>query len=285
MRFGLNFPLAGIFSNLRVTTELAREADASGWDGFFVWDHILIDGAHSVADPWLALALIADATSRLVIGPLVTPLYRRHPAKLAQEAVTLDHLSNGRLILGAGLGSDEFNEISVFGGPLDDVVRAQLLDEGLAILSGLWTGKRFSFDGDHYHIHDAQMAASLQSPRIPLWIAASWPRKRPMRRAARFEGVVAVRGDMRSSLPPEAISEMVTYIRGLRVSNDSFEVVHFGQIADLRANEAGDYVASYAAVGVTWIVETMPFAIGSLDQVRARIRRGPPTNSWVSNTG
>ena len=157
MRFGLNFPLAGIFSNLRVTTELAREAEASGWDGFFVWDHILIDGAHSVADPWLALALIADATSRLVIGPLVTPLYRRHPAKLAQETVTLDHLSNGRLILGAGLGSDEFSEISVFGGPLDDVIRAQLLDEGLEILAGLWTGKQFSFDGDHYHIQDAQM--------------------------------------------------------------------------------------------------------------------------------
>jgi alkanesulfonate monooxygenase SsuD/methylene tetrahydromethanopterin reductase-like flavin-dependent oxidoreductase (luciferase family) len=267
---------------LRVTTELAREAEASGWDGFFVWDHILIAGAQSVADPWLALALIADATSRVVIGPLVTPLYRRHLGKLAQETVTLDHLSNGRLILGAGLGSDVLNEISAFGGPLDDVIRAHMLDEGLEILTALWTGKRFSFDGQHYHIHDAQIVpASLQSPRIPVWIAASWRRKGPMRRAARFDGVVAVRGDMRSSLSPAAIGEMVTDIRGLRASNDSFEVVHFGQIADLQANEARDHVASYAKVGVTWMVETMPFAIGSLDQVRARIRRGPPTNQWL----
>lgn len=104
-----------------------------------------------------------------------------------------------------------------------------------------------------------------------------------MRRAARFDGVVAVRGNMCSSLSPAAIGEMVTYIRGLRVSNGSFEVVHFGQIADFQGNEARDYVASYAEVGVTWIVETIPFAIGSLDHVRARIRRGPPTSQWPSN--
>ena len=277
MRFGLNFPLAGKFSDLEATSELAKEAEVAGWDGCFVWDHLRIADAKSVADPWMALALIAQATSRITIGPLVTPLYRRHLGKLAQETVTLDHLSNGRLVMGVGLGSDEFGEISAFEGPLDDVVRAKMLDEGLEILTGLWTGKRFIFNGEYYRIRDAQnVPACYQSPRIPVWIAASWQRKRPMRRAARFDGVVAVRGDMRSSLTATAVGEMVSYINGFRDSGSPFDIVHFGQTADLLAGDARAYVASYAGVGVTWLVETIPFDTESIEQTRRRIRRGPP---------
>src|ERR1700759_1609985 len=146
MRFGLSFPLAEQLSDVAAAAELAREAEAAGWDGFFVWDHLSLAGAQPIADPWQALALIAQATRRIRLGPLVTPLYRHHPAKLALETITLDHLSRGRLIMGAGLGSDLFHEISAFGGPLDDMLRAEMLDEGLAILTGLWSGQPFSFE-------------------------------------------------------------------------------------------------------------------------------------------
>ena len=146
MRFALNLPLAGIFSDISLVAQLAKEAEASGWDGCFVWDHLRLTGTTSNADPWLALALVAHETTRIKLGPLVTPIFRRHLGKLAQETTTLDHLSNGRLIMGIGLGSDEFGEISAFGGPIDDLIRSEMLEEGLEILTRLWDGERVSFE-------------------------------------------------------------------------------------------------------------------------------------------
>jgi alkanesulfonate monooxygenase SsuD/methylene tetrahydromethanopterin reductase-like flavin-dependent oxidoreductase (luciferase family) len=275
MRFGLNTPLSGIFNDLSVLPDMAREAEASGWDGFFVWDHLSIAGVQRLADPWMALALIAQATDKIRVGPLVTPLYRRHPAKLAFETVTLDHLSNGRLIMGAGLGSDMFGEISAFGGPLDDKVRAQMLDEGLAVLIGLWTGEPFYFEGKHYHLKHAQVSpACMQVPRIPIWIAASWQRTAPMRRAARYEGMVAVRGDL-GLLSPAQIKEMAVYAQGFRPSDTPFDIVHFGSTIELQPLEARELIASYAQAGVTWWIETLPIE-ARLDQARRRIRLGPP---------
>jgi alkanesulfonate monooxygenase SsuD/methylene tetrahydromethanopterin reductase-like flavin-dependent oxidoreductase (luciferase family) len=276
VRFGLNFPLSGLFSDISLVSELAKEAEACGWDGCFVWDHLRIAGTESNSDPWLALALIVHATNRITIGPLVTPIFRRHLGKLAQETVTLDHLSNGRLIMGIGLGSDEFGEISAFGGPLDDLVRSEMLDEGLQILTEFWSGQRVTFEGKHYRIRDAQiLPACFQSPRIPIWVAASWGRKRPMRRAARFDGLVTVRGDMASSLTPAATEEMVSYVRGIRTSRSPFEVVHFGHIGEVPVDEVRTYVESYADAGVTWWIETFAFGSQDIDQIRAQIRRGP----------
>jgi alkanesulfonate monooxygenase SsuD/methylene tetrahydromethanopterin reductase-like flavin-dependent oxidoreductase (luciferase family) len=272
MRFGLNTPLSGVFSDL---PDMAREAEASGWDGFFVWDHLSIAGAQRLADPWMALALIAQATEKIRIGPLVTPLYRRHPAKLAYETVTLDHLSHGRLIMGAGLGSDMFGEISAFGGPLDDKVRAQMLDEGLAVLIGLWTGEPFYFKGKHYQLKHAQVVpACMQVPRIPIWIAASWRRKAPMRRAARYEGMVAVRGDL-GLLSPAQIKEMALYAQGFRPAHTPFDIVHFGSTIGLQPLEARELITSYAQAGVTWWIETLSIE-ARLDQAMRRIRPGPP---------
>jgi alkanesulfonate monooxygenase SsuD/methylene tetrahydromethanopterin reductase-like flavin-dependent oxidoreductase (luciferase family) len=277
VRFGLNFPLAGVFSDVSLVSELAREAEMSGWDGCFVWDHLRVAGARSNADPWVSLALIAHATSRIKIGPLVTPIYRRHLGKLAQETATIDHLSNGRLVMGVGLGSDEFGEITAFGGPLDDGIRSEMLDEGLQILTGLWTGEPLSFEGKHYHNHQAQIVPScLQSPRIPIWVAASYGRKRPMRRAARFDGVVTVRGDMVSELTASATQEMVTFIRNVRTSESAFDIVHFERTSERSAADARDHVRSYVEMGVTWWIETMPFDSDDLNQIRDQIHRGPP---------
>ena len=277
VQFGLNFPLAGILSNVSLVAQLAKEAEASGWDGCFVWDHLRITGTASNADPWLALALIAHETTRIKLGPLVTPIFRRNLGKLAQETTTLDHLSDGRLIMGIGLGSDEFGEISAFGGPINDLIRSEMLEEGLEILTRLWSGQRVSFEGKHHRIRDAQiLPPCLQSPRIPIWIAASWGHKRPMRRAARFDGVVAVRGDMTSSLKPAAMREMTCYIAEFRTSTSAFDIVHFGQTANLSDREARLYVQAYADVGVTWWIETLPLNVEKIEPIRERIRRGPP---------
>src|SRR5580658_3833052 len=212
MRFGLSFPLACQLSDVAAVAELAKEAEIAGWDGVFVWDHLKLIGTPSLADPWVALALIAQATQRIRFGTLVTPLFRRNPAKLAFETVTLDHLSQGRLILGVGLGSDLFGEISAFGGPLDDRVRAQMLDEGLAVLMGLWSGEPFSFSGTYFKVNDTCfLPAPVQFPRIPIWVAGTWPKRPPFRRAARYDGVIPVTGDIRSALSAADLSELIDY--------------------------------------------------------------------------
>ncbi|HEY2107421.1 MAG TPA: LLM class flavin-dependent oxidoreductase [Candidatus Binataceae bacterium] len=172
MRFGISFTTFDLYSDVRVLADLAREAEDAGWDGCFVWDHIQAGWLDTVADPWVALTAITLATLRIRVGTLVTPLYRRHPWKLARETVTLDHLSQGRLILGVGLGSDLYGEISAFGGPLDDRVRARMLDEGLAVLTGLWSGEPFSFAGEYFQVNNTRfIPAPMQSPRIPIWVA------------------------------------------------------------------------------------------------------------------
>jgi alkanesulfonate monooxygenase SsuD/methylene tetrahydromethanopterin reductase-like flavin-dependent oxidoreductase (luciferase family) len=169
MKFAFDTPQFGAFADPRLLAQLAHEAEDAGWDAFFLWDHIQVGWPDPVADPWIALAAIAMATSRILIGPIVTPLYRRHPWKLARETVTLDHLSGGRVVLGVGLGDDVFGEIRTFDGPMDPRTRAAMLDEGLAVLLGLWSAEKFSFEGAHYTIRDAQfLPAPLQKPRIPI---------------------------------------------------------------------------------------------------------------------
>ena len=275
MRFGIDFPISGEYSDARLLAELAREAEAAGWDGCFVWDHIQIN-AEPVADAWIALAAIATSTRQIRLGPLVTPLFRRHPWKVARESVTLDHLSQGRVILGVGLGSDTFREISTFNGPLDDRTRAEMLDEELTIITGLWKGAPFSFSGKHYRVEQAQFLPNpLQSPRIPIWIGGSWPHRAPFRRAARYDGAVPVMGDLSNSLKPADIADLVKYIHRSRTTTAHFEVVQFGSTS---GNDLQDrkLVTSYASAGATWWVETVDPSRQTLVKVRERIVRGPP---------
>ena len=276
MRFALDFPNSGEYSDPQLLADLACEAEDAGWDGCFVWDHIQLGLGEPAADPWITLAAMATATQRIRIGPLVTPLFRRYPWKVARETVTLDHLSKGRLTLGIGLGSDAFGEISAFGGPLDDHIRAEMLDEALAVIVGLWSGQRFSFTGRHYRVEQAQfLPTPRQSPRIPIWIAGTWPHKAPFRRAARFDGVVPVIGDFSTSLTPIDVAYVVQFVRQLRPLNSHFDVVHFSSImADYE--HAREIVTSYSNAGATWWVETIDPKHHSLAQIRHRIHMGTP---------
>jgi alkanesulfonate monooxygenase SsuD/methylene tetrahydromethanopterin reductase-like flavin-dependent oxidoreductase (luciferase family) len=210
----------------RVVARLAAEAEAAGWDGFFLWDHIRHAApVRAVADVWVALAAVASATSRVRIGPMVTPLSRRRVHKLARETATLDLLSSGRLTLGVGLGARGTGELTPFGEVTDARGRAKLLDQGLADLTRYWSGE---FE-----------PVPVQQPRIPVWVAAEWPHRRPVQRAARWDGLFPIR------LPgPEALAELAAEVRAARPPDAPFDFA-----VDV---PPGDDPAPWAAAGATW---------------------------------
>lgn len=233
----------------RLLAELAGLSESHGWDGFFLWDHIVYRApVRAVADPWVALAAIACATERLRIGPMVTPLSRRRVHKLARETLTLDHLSRGRLTLGVGLGSSNNGELEPFGEVADARERARLLDQGLDRLSAFWGGEF--------------QPPPVQQPRIPVWVAARWPNRRPVRRAARWDGLFVI------ELPgTEALAELASEIAELR----SGEPGGFDLVVEITP---GDDAPPWERAGATWVLTG--FGLAPLERdVRAAIEAGP----------
>jgi hypothetical protein len=280
MQFAINTPNFGSFGDARLLAELAHEAEDAGWDGFFVWDHIggSPEQALPMADPWIALAAMVMATSRIKLGPMVTPLPRRRPWKLAREGVTLDRLSHGRLILGVGIGSDSFfKEYSTYGESLDDKLHGAMLDEGLDVLVQLWSGERVNYTGRHYQLHDALfLPTPLQQPRIPIWIAGVWPFKKPFQRAARWDGVCPLK-QAYQLMQPEDIREMLSYIRQFRMIDEPFDVLASGNTSGTERQEDLDLIRPYAEAGATWWQESFAGSDSlELEAVRTRIQQGPP---------
>src|SRR5438128_1525203 len=235
MQYGITLPNAGACGDPRVLADLAREAEEAGWDGVFVWDALylaeMVDPAKAVTcDPWIALAAVATRTERIRIGTLVTPLTRRRPWKVARETVTLDHLSNGRLVLPVGLGWLGDGGFSKVGEETDRNTRAAMLDEALAILTGLWSGQPFSFSGEHYRVDEMTfLPKPVQSPRIPIWVIGAWPKAKSMARAMRYDGVIPVKaGDDNgfwAMLTPGDVSELKAYIAEQRPQAGPFDMV------------------------------------------------------------
>jgi len=244
MKRGVFLPPFGSFGELPDLIDLAVTAETAGWDGFFLWDHLVhrVDGPYF--DAWIALAAIAARTERIRLGPLVTPVPRRRPWKLAREAVSVDRLSGGRLVLGVGIGTDHSGEFSAFGEPADDRTRAELLDDGLDIITKLWTGEPAHHDGAHFHVNGACfLPRPLQQPRIPIWSAVHWPHRRPLRRAARYDGVVPV-----GEIPPDAVSELLSEVRRHRTAPGTFDVAIPSWTATAPAHD-------YEHTGATWWLE------------------------------
>ena len=201
---------------------------------------------------------------------MVTPLPRRRPWVVARQAVTLDHLSGGRLILGVGLGFPPDREYTALGEDPDDRVRAQKLDESLKIIDGLWSGKPFAFSGEHYTIEETTFSPRpLQQPRIPIWVAGMWPSRAPMRRAARWDGAFPIRSDL-AFLDVATMNEIAAYVAKHRRSGRAFDLV-IGRDLPADHAEARDAVAAYAAAGATWWIESDQ----TPDEVRAKLMRGP----------
>lgn len=276
MRYAISIPNIGdAFGDPRFAADLAVEAEAAGWDGFFVWDHIGADWAWVVSDPWVTLAAIAVRTTSLIIGTGVTPLPRRRPWKVARETVTLDRLAGGRVRLGVGIGTDAEHEYSCFDERGDDKLHGAMLDEGLDVLTGLWSGEPFSYQGAHYRITNAVfLPTPVQQPRIPIWVAGLWPNKKPFRRAAQWDGVWPIGRD--GPMTPDDIRAMLGYIGRHRADDRAFDVVFGGEtLGTDRAADAAK-VAAYAEAGVTWWVEGLSNWRGSIADQRQRLRQGPP---------
>ena len=280
MQFAINTPNFGSFGEARILAELACEAEDAGWDGFFVWDHIggSPEQAQPMADPWIALAAMVMVTHRIKLGPMVIPLPRRRPWKLARESVTLDRLSQGRLILGMGIGSDSFfKEYSTYGESQDDKLHGAMLDEGLDVLVRLWSGMRVNYTGQHYQLHDALfLPTPLQRPRIPIWIAGFWPVKKPFRRAAQWDGVCPLK-QADQLMQPHDIQEMLTYMRQFRTNDDPFDVLATGNTSGREHQRDLDMIMPYVEAGATWWQESFAGSDAEeLKAVRTRIQQGPP---------
>jgi hypothetical protein len=283
MRYGIHIHNYGDYADPRLLIELAREAEAAGWDGVFVCDHLTMtgpSGPEPVANPWIALAAMALATQRVRLGPMVTPIPRRRPWQLASEAVTLDALAGGRLILGVGAGTALSQSFTPFEEELDARRRADRLDEGLEVLTGLWSGQAFRYHGAHFRVDDvAFLPRPVQRPRIPIWVGTTWPHRRPFRRAARWDGFFAdvegvdwMRGEIMTA--PD-LRAMVEYTRSQRASDEHFDVVIGGRSPTDPA-QATDFLGPYAEAGLTWWMEGIHPAFGSPEDLRTRVRRGPP---------
>ncbi|HEU4673400.1 MAG TPA: LLM class flavin-dependent oxidoreductase [Candidatus Limnocylindrales bacterium] len=269
----------GIILNVgepRTLADLAAEAEAAGWDGVFSYDAIAI-GPDEMYDPWVVLAAMAMRTERVRLGLVVAAPARRRPWKLARETMTLDRLSNGRLILPVGLGALDDAGFGNVGEPTGSRVRAERLDETLAILDGLWSGEPFGFEGRHYRFEPMTFRPTpVQRPRIPIWVVGAWPHERSIRRALRWDGILLQVGE------PEAASDeaRAAVVRRLREDHRlaeldrPFEIVLDGT-SPADPGEAAERLARYGEAGVTWWIEA-DWSNSSVDALRRRIAAGPP---------
>jgi alkanesulfonate monooxygenase SsuD/methylene tetrahydromethanopterin reductase-like flavin-dependent oxidoreductase (luciferase family) len=275
MQYGAYFSSVGEYSDATLLATLAYEAEESGWDGAFIWDHIA--QPHAAADPWVSLAAMAVNTKRIKLGSIVTPIARRRPWKLARETITLDHLSKGRLILGVGLGWGS-TEFDTFGEDGDPKIRAEKLDEGLDVLTGLWSGQPFSYCGKHYHIKDALfLPRSFQLPRIPIWVCGAWSgKKAPFRRAARWDGVVAICAEDRAILPDE-VDTIKGYIARHRPTQNPFDIVVILWAEGRHTPDEQKEITRYENAGATWWLEDLSLErFQSIEDARKRLHKGPP---------
>jgi alkanesulfonate monooxygenase SsuD/methylene tetrahydromethanopterin reductase-like flavin-dependent oxidoreductase (luciferase family) len=272
MRYGIVTANLGDYADPRVAVRLAQAAEKAGWEAFFVWDHLGFVWGSPSTDPWVVLPAVAASTTRLALGTAITPLARRRPQIVANALASLDLLSGGRVVFGAGLGGVE-EEFTAFGDRGDTKERAAMLDEGLMILNRLWSGAPVTHRGPHYAVEGVTLAPlPLQRPRIPIWIGGEGAPA--LRRAARWDGWLAptTSPDGTPSKSPARIAEMVAEIRRHRTTDAPFEVAVDGY------SEAGDPTLphAYGAAGATWWLEIIHGKRGPLDEMIARVEAGPP---------
>jgi alkanesulfonate monooxygenase SsuD/methylene tetrahydromethanopterin reductase-like flavin-dependent oxidoreductase (luciferase family) len=276
VRFGVFLPPFAEFADARRLMSLASDAEDAGWDGFFLWDHMLARPGMAVADAWVAMAAVATATSRVRIGALVTPMPRRRPWVLARQIATLDRLSGGRLIFGIGLGDDGWKEFSAFGDESEPVIRGQMLDESLEVLQQLLRGDAVRFAGRHYTVDTTAFQPTPQQDPLPIWGAVRWPKRKPLARIAKLQGCFPIFPGSGAPPPPDPADVVAirSALQDLGASPDIDIVVRYAlSLQDLAA--VADTVASLEEAGVTWILD----ATGPGEDpgtVERMVRQGPP---------
>jgi alkanesulfonate monooxygenase SsuD/methylene tetrahydromethanopterin reductase-like flavin-dependent oxidoreductase (luciferase family) len=281
LKFAVGAPNVAAFANPGYLVELAAKAEEARWDGFFVWDHLFYRSPDRAAvEPWSIIAAAAAVTSRIRLGVLMTAVPRRRPALLAQQVATIDLLSSGRVVFGAGLGSMR-EEYERFGEDGDLAVRARKLDEALEVLCALWSGESVTHEGEFFMVDDAMLRPPpLQRP--PIWIAGRWPNRAPFRRAARYDGVMPTHATYPhgSFMTPRELREIVTYVEGHRRRRERIAVVMEGE--STTAHQLADIAPSYARAGLTWWVEKLGWWRGDLDAARRRVEAGPTSPTALS---
>ncbi len=279
MRYGLELSNTGMGSDARTLADLAWLAEEAGWDGIFLEDYIVHHSAHDAPtyDPWIALVAMALQTKQIRLGTTVTPLSRRRPWKLARETVTLDHLSNGRLILGVGLGDVNDPGFAQVGEVIDAGQRAKMLDEALDVLVGLWSGQPFHYQGEYYQIHEITfLPPPVQIPRIPVWVGGNWPHKGVIRRAARFDGFCGGKVHAEDEpwyLTPAEVQALKASIEHQRSVTTPFDIALGGAERGTNLEQERAMIKSLALAGATWWMEWI--APCGLEEMRTRIKQGP----------
>lgn len=256
MHCGLWVPNYGVLADVSLLADLAIRAEAAGWDGWFLHDHVVHQrGNEPTVDPWMALAVAASVTHHLRLGPLVTPLPRRRPWNVARQATTLDQVSGGRAVLGVGIGSERTREFGEFGEVTDLMRRASMLDEGLELLTALWSGARVEHAGEHYRVTSIRFAPTPVQQPLPVWVAAIWPTTRPLQRARRWQGVFPL------GLPgPKTVADVIATI---------------GQGKDIVVLADHHPASEWDTAGATWWLRAIP-AGGPISDLLALIDAGPP---------
>jgi alkanesulfonate monooxygenase SsuD/methylene tetrahydromethanopterin reductase-like flavin-dependent oxidoreductase (luciferase family) len=274
MKYGLFLPPFDGLADASRLGELAVTAEEAGWDGFFVWDHLRYSSpVREIADSYTCLAVMAALTTRIALGPMVTPLIRRRPHVVARQAVTLDRLSNGRLIMGFGLGDDyPEGDLACFGELTDVATRARALDESLHVFTGLVRGEDVHFRGEFVTAtHVSYQPCALRPAGITTWTAGRWPHLGPIRRAARYDGMMAIQ-----ITEPGQVRELRERVAEAGADLDHFDVAIWGQRNERLEFRRDDRYEEWASAGVTWFLTGPgPFHLDH-GEVREYIEAGPP---------
>jgi alkanesulfonate monooxygenase SsuD/methylene tetrahydromethanopterin reductase-like flavin-dependent oxidoreductase (luciferase family) len=277
VKHGIFLPPFGDLADSRRVARLAADAEQAGWDGFYLWDHMLALPGMAVAEAWTTLAAIAAASSRIKLGALVTPLTRRRPWVLARQIATLDQLCGGRLVVGIGLGDDGWREFSAFGEETAPRVRGELLDESLEILQELLTGNALLHAGRHYAIDSPPLLPTPVQDPVPIWAAVRWPNRKPLARAARLQGcfpIFADSGDRPAPPSADKLMQLQAELTGLGAAR-SLDIAVRCALHRLPGEERVAAAAGLSDAGATWLLEA--FAPGQdAAAVEAYVRSGPP---------
>lgn len=278
MRYAIDVAPLGYLADPHALVRLAVTAEAAGWDGFSTWDSLGTSMGTAAVDPWVALAAVASATTRLELILSVVALPRRRPQNVAQAAATLDRWSMGRLVLGVGAGGDP-GDFEAFGESFEAPRRLALMDESLALVDAYLRGGPVSHDGPAFVARDVAVVGPppVQVPRPRIWFGGMKPAA--LRRAARLDGWVGIATSEDGSsmvLGPEAFGGMVRRVDQERAaagrSAEPFDVA----LLAFSATSERDLVARYEAAGATWWLESLSPLRGSLEELIARVEVGPP---------
>jgi alkanesulfonate monooxygenase SsuD/methylene tetrahydromethanopterin reductase-like flavin-dependent oxidoreductase (luciferase family) len=255
---------------------LSKQLEESGWDGLFLWDHMLAALGMPVADPWVIMAAVATVTQRIRLGALVTPLPRRRPWVLSRQLATLDQLSNGRLIGGIGLGDDGWSEFSSFGEAADPVIRGEMLDEALELIRRFLSGEAVNFHGRHYVVDSPPLLPRPRQDPLPIWGAVRWPNRKPLARIAKLDGCFPIFATP-GGLPPPDPADIAT-LHAQLVDLGARSDIDIAVRCALSLEEPASIPATVAALehaGVTWMLEAFPPGAAP-ERVAGVVRKGPP---------